>query len=332
MDQIVNFNKILKDFKIKASCVNYKKIYQCSYYDIRLDPLGKVKDIEKYIKEISLALKEETLPKINVILEQGLVQLEFIKPQASSISYFELANSAKPPSNQEIPILLGLSSCGEEIWMDLQDNPHLLIAGCTGSGKSVALHNIIANVLKFTPKANLFLVDPKGIEFNDYESFDNVGVKYSFEECLELLENLEHIMNLNFLMIRRGVNKNMINPTVVIIDEYADLSLQDSGGMLYSRLCKLAQKCRAAKIHIVLATQRPSVKLLDGNIKANFPARLACKVSSKIDSKIILDESGAEELKGKGDAILNNSQHSKVRLKIAYTTSQQIKSNIKHGN
>ena len=330
MDQIDNFNQILSSFKIKASCVNYKKINNCSIYDLKLEPQTKIKNLEKYAQEFSLILKEKTIPKFNIMLSEGIVRMEFLSSCSDSINLFQLMRESQP-SNQQIPILLGLDSYGNKVWMDLENNPHLLIAGCTGSGKSVALHNIIANLLSIK-NINLFLIDPKNIEFCEYENIKNVNVSYTYNSAVALLQQLESIMQSRFELIKITKTNKNLQPIVVIIDEYADLSLQDMDKSLYLSLCRLAQKCRAAKIHLILATQRPSTKLIDGNIKANFPARLSCKVSSKIDSKIILDNSGAEELAGRGEAIINNYDHHYKKIKIAYTSSQEVKERFSYGN
>jgi S-DNA-T family DNA segregation ATPase FtsK/SpoIIIE len=113
-------------------------------------------------------------------------------------------------------------------------------------------------------------------------------------------------------------------PIVVIIDEFADLIMQDKANMFHDLLCRLAQKCRAARIHIILATQRPSVNVISGIIKANFPARIACRVASHVDSKVILDASGAENLLGKGDAMVRDNFRQNERFQIAYTTPQEV--------
>jgi S-DNA-T family DNA segregation ATPase FtsK/SpoIIIE len=331
MEQINNFNAILNSFKIKASCVNFKKINNCSIYDLKLEPQTKIKNLEKYAQEFSLALKEKTIPKFNVILDEGIVRMEFLSSSSDSINLFKLMENSESPSDQQIPILLGLDSYGNKVWMNLANNPHLLIAGCTGSGKSVALHNIIANLLSIK-NINLFLIDPKNIEFSEYENMKNVHVCYTYSSAVTVLQKLESIMQSRFELIKIMKTNQCLQPIVVVIDEYADLSLQDMDNSLYLSLCKLAQKCRAAKIHFILATQRPSAKLIDGNIKANFPARLSCKVSSKIDSKIILDSPGAEELSGRGEAIINNYDHHYRKIKIAYTSSKEVKEKFAHGN
>lgn len=323
MEQVENFNKILSHFNIKASCVDYYSNNRYSSYDIRLNPKTKISSIQKYAKEISLALMEESVPKITPILEKGILKLEFINPNYDFIDYFELSKNVAPPKDKTIPILLGKDSYGKNIWMDLESNPHLLVAGCSGSGKSVALHNIIANVLKFS-NTSLFLIDPKRIEFFHYENVRDINVIYSYQETLDLLDKLHLIMESRYAKIKSGCNPDFIKPIILIIDEFADLSMQDISQELYLKLCTLTQKCRASKIHIVLATQRPSSKLIDGNIKGNFPARLCCKVASKVDSRIVLDSAGAEELTGKGDSLIHNYENNMTRLKIAYADPQQI--------
>jgi len=325
MDKINQFNDMLQAFKVKAKCVGYTSVGSSSSYDLQLDPKCKIKDLEKYAQEFALSLQEKSFPKFTPILSMGVVRVEFIKPITESIKLSDLMSEKSPSKEAMMPVLLGLDSYGRDVWMNIEDNPHLLVAGCTGSGKSVALHNIIGNLLKYS-HARLFLVDPKGIEFNEYDGFSKrIDVKYSYEDAVNLLDSLHERMEKRFKLLRAGFKIEDFTPVVTIIDEYADLSLQDVDKNLYIKLCKLAQKSRAARIYFILATQRPSARLIDGNIKANFPARLSCKVSSKIDSKIILDSCGAEELIGKGDALLNNYCHSKLRLKIAYTNPTENK-------
>lgn len=324
MSKVEQFNEMLTAFKIKARCVSHSQIGTSSSYNLVLDPKCKIKDLEKYAQEFALSLQEKSCPKFNPILDKGIVVAEFIKPITNSINLSELIMNKSPSEDADLPILLGVDAYGKDVWMNMEDNPHLLLAGCTGSGKSVALHNIIGNLIKYS-SAEIHLVDPKGIEFYEYEKLKNFNVKYTYEDTINLLNYLHSKMENRFQLMKLGLEFDSFDPIVLIIDEYADLSLQDVDRSLYIKLCKLAQKCRAAKIHLILATQRPSAKLIDGNIKANFPARLACKVSSKIDSKIILDSSGAEELVGKGDSLLTNYSNSKLRLKIAYTNPSENK-------
>jgi S-DNA-T family DNA segregation ATPase FtsK/SpoIIIE len=125
-------------------------------------------------------------------------------------------------------------------------------------------------------------------------------------------------------MIRNGCLASRLPYLVLIIDEFADLIMQDIGDEFYTKLCRLAQKCRAARISIVLSTQRPSVNIINGSIKANFPARISCRVASQIDSKVIIDAGGAENLLGKGDALIKDNFRYLERFQIAYTTANEV--------
>jgi S-DNA-T family DNA segregation ATPase FtsK/SpoIIIE len=129
-------------------------------------------------------------------------------------------------------------------------------------------------------------------------------------------------MNKRYRLMSEGFNVKNFSDTVIIIDEFSDLILQDQNKLFYKNLCTLSQKCRAAKIHIILSTQRPSNQIIDGSIKANFPARISCKVASHIDSKVILDSVGAESLMGGGDAFIKDSFRSMERFQIAYTDAE----------
>ncbi len=323
MDTIQQFNTILKSFHIKASCVDHQQIDNYSYYDLKLNANTKVKDIQKYGDELSLALRTPGKPMVKILPEKGLVRLEFIAPCKKSLRLFDYFTNAGVPQG-DINCLLGQSVDGKRVWMDLAQNPHMLIAGTTGSGKSTLLHNIIANILNYN-NAALFLVDPKRIEFADYEKhIKSLRVIYSYEETLRLLEDLIEVMEYRYSILREGWDPKTLRPMVVIIDEFADLVVQDKEFQFYGLLCRLAQKCRSARIHIILATQRPTVDIVNGSIKANFPARIACRVASHVDSKVILDTSGAENLQGKGDALLRDNSRFMERFQVAYTTPQEV--------
>lgn len=193
--------------------------------------------------------------------------------------------------------------------------------GTTGSGKTTLLHNIIANLL-INNNSHLFLLDPKRIEFNLYSQLNKVNVSSSLEECIKTVTLLNNIMENRFSMLLENSNKKL-NSIVLIVDEFGDIFLQDKTKEFVNNLTKLAQKSRAAKIYMILATQRPSAKIIDGAIKANISARIACKTVSSMDSRIILDNSGAESLLGKGDAILKDSYRNLERFQIAYVSPQE---------
>lgn len=323
MELINDFNSILQSFKIKASCINHQKVDNYFFYDLKLNPTAKVKDIQKYSEEISLALKTPCKPSIKVIHQEGIIRLEFASPRTSPLNLFDFFTNKGIPKG-DINCLLGQTVDGRKIWMDLAQNPHMIVAGTTGSGKSTLLHNIIANVLNYND-VDLFLVDPKRIEFSEYEKLNkNVQIMYTYDETMNLLNSSIELMEFRYDLLRMGHLTSSLKPVVIMIDEFADLIMQDKDDMFYTMLCRLAQKCRAAKIHIILSTQRPSVNIINGTIKANFPARIACRVASHVDSKVILDTSGAENLLGKGDALIRDNFRSLERFQIAYTDATEV--------
>jgi len=322
MEPIKDFNSILNSFNIKASCIDHRKIDNYSYYDLKLLPNAKVKDIQKYSDEISLALKTPCKPSIKILHNEGVVRLEFASPRTEALNLFDYFSNDFVPKG-EINCLLGQTVDGRKMWMDLAQNPHMIISGTTGSGKSTLLHNIIANLFNYND-VNLFLVDPKRIEFGDYKKIKSMNVYFSYDETMALISSAIETMEFRYEMIRSGQLSNNLKPIVIIIDEFADLIMQDKNDLFYLSLCRLAQKCRAAKIHIILATQRPSVNIINGTIKANFPARIACRVASHVDSKVILDVSGAENLLGKGDALVKDNFRFLERFQIAYTNATEV--------
>lgn len=324
MEPIQDFNKIIHAFNIKASCIDFKEIDNYFYYDLHLSPNAKVKDISKYSDEISLALKTPCKPSIKVLHGAGIVRLEFVTTRKSKLNLFDYFTNKKVPKG-DIMCLLGQSVDGERMWMDLAKNPHMIISGTTGSGKSTLLHNIIANLLNYN-KVQLYLVDPKNIEFTEYSQRikKNIHVSHSYAEALFTLDTLLALMERRYELLRSGLDAINLPNVVLIVDEFADLIIQDKDNQFYTKLCKLAQKCRAAKINIILATQRPSVDIINGTIKANFAARIACRVASHVDSKVILDASGAENLIGNGDALLRDGTRYLERFQVAYTDAHEV--------
>ncbi len=322
-NEVNQFTAILDAFKINAKCVDFKKTDGYFFYDLKLNLNAKVKDIQKYSDEISLALKTPCKPSIKVMRECGLVRLEFISNTRQALNLFDIFTNTNVPKG-DLVCLLGQTVDGKNMWMDLAANPHMIVSGTTGSGKSTLLHNIIANICNYSD-ASIFLIDPKNIEFGNYDKrIKNIRVGYTYDDALFVLDQLLSVMEHRYNLFRDGVLASSLTPVVLIIDELADLIMQDKENAFYFKLCKLAQKCRAAKIHIILATQRPSVNIINGTIKANFPARIACRVASHIDSKIVLDTVGAENLLGSGDALIRDNFRSLERFQIAYTSSQEI--------
>jgi S-DNA-T family DNA segregation ATPase FtsK/SpoIIIE len=323
MDTINQFNKILSSFNIKATCVNAKQFDNYFFFDLKLKPNAKVKDIQKYGDEISLALMTPCKPSVKILHEQGIVRLEFVTLRNKPLQLFDyFTNNGVPEGN--LVCLLGQTVDGQKVWMDLAQNPHMIVAGSTGSGKSTMLHNIIANMLNYN-NCIMHLVDPKNIEFSEYEKhIKNINVIYSYEETMSTIDSLLSTMESRYTMMRNGHPASEFPYILLMIDEFADLVMQDKDEQFYIKLCRLAQKCRAARISIILSTQRPSVNVINGAIKANFSARIACRVASHVDSKVVLDITGAENLLGKGDAILRDNSRHMERFQVAYTTATEV--------
>ncbi len=331
-DKIIELNSIFKSFKIKATCLSHRQHRNISIYDISLDPGSRIKNIQKFSCEIALALKSKTIPLIKPIIHLGIVRMELAVEDSQKINFFDKICSIERPSGV-LPFYFGEGMNGNDIWIDMAYNPHMLIAGSTGSGKSTLLHSIIANSLLFS-NVLLFLTDTKNIEFSQYTKYSNrkVTVATNFKDSLNQLKFLVEEMNARYDYMKNNnlpgsyfYNCNPIFPYLIfVIDEFSDLILQDSEGEYLSLLLNLTQKSRAAGIYCVLATQRPTTGILNGNIKANFPARLSCKVSSNLDSRIVLDEGGAENLNGMGDSIIKNNVFNMERFQAPYICADEI--------
>lgn len=321
-ENISKLNQIFGAFKIKAKCINYNSYRHFFYYDAVLEPGYKISKLNSFSNELSLALKAP-IPIIKAIPSLGVVRFHFTCRDAETLHFEKLYASSQKPENFFIPFLLGESELGEPLWIDMSKNPHLLIGGSSGSGKSVFLHILIANALKLDD-IDLYLIDPKKVEFNRYSLGSCVrSIDVNLESANQTLDKLISIMETRFEILNQLRKSNiedvphLFRKIVVIIDEFSELSLNEKGDFEF-KLIKLAAKCRAAGIYLTLATQRPSVDVVTGLIKANFPARVACKTASQTESKIILDSSGAEHLGGRGDCLIRTSTLDNIRFQAAY--------------
>lgn len=332
-------NSTLDGLRLDAKCVDATLHRHFAYYDVKLGPKCRLRQIENHSKEIALNLKSLSDPIVKTLRQQGLVRLQVVMGEPEPLPLLDLLK-ANPRPNGILPFLLGETDDGKVLWTDMAQNPHMLIAGAPGSGKSVLLHNMITNAISLG-NVRLFLVDPKGVEFVSYESAELSPiinqVVYEYGAVLEMLQNLVEIMEQRYEMLRamnfQSVEQapDLFQPILVLIDEVTDLMLKDGKQKRFEKLIiQLAQKSRAAGIYLVLATQHPSVKVLTGLIKANFEARLACKVSSRTDSQVILDQPGADFLVGRGDAIIRNKIHDLVRFQVAYVDTKDAIWHYRH--
>lgn len=324
---IDTINNLFDLFKINATCISANKHRHFVNYDIKLDPGTRISRIQRYADELAMHMKAASSLILQPIPSKGILRIQTTFCEPEVLDFNELYAANEPPKEQFLPFLLGETDEGKPMYVDISKNPHMLVAGSTGSGKSVLLHTLIANAAK-RKDVKLFLVDTKRVEFNMYDEIDGLvqSVDYDYKSTIKTLVFLNEIMEGRYkYMAKAGVRsiEDMEVPFfkyLLIIDESADLVLYDRKNKEFENLvAKLAQKARAAGIYMIFATQRPSVDVFTGLIKANFPARLSCKVTSKVDSKVILDQTGAEGLVGRGDAILNNSSYDMTRMQVAYT-------------
>jgi len=287
-------------------------------------------DIARYTSSISARLA--TIPGKNTI------GIEIPNSKRENVFLNEIIADEKFNKKEiKLPIALGKSISGVPIVSDLSAMPHLLIAGTTGSGKSVCINTIILSLLyKYSPeKCNFILIDPKMLELSTYEGIPHLLCPVITEAkkataalgwAVKEMENRYKLMTSVGVKNIDGYNvkyKKHMPYIVVIVDEMSDLMLL-TGKEKENYIQRLSQMARAAGIHIIMATQRPSVDVITGTIKANFPTRISFQVSSKIDSRTILGEQGAEQLLGKGDMLFMSSANRIVRIHGPYVSEFEI--------
>ena len=276
--------------------------------------------------------------RVATIPGKNTVGIEIPNTKRENVFLSEIVSDEKFEKKEiKLPIALGKSISGIPIVGDLSVMPHLLIAGTTGSGKSVCVNSIILSLLYRHPpeKCNLILVDPKMLELSAYEGIPHLlcpVITEAKKATAALGWTVKEMENRYKLMTGIGVknidgynskNKKHMPYIVLIVDEMSDLMLI-AGKEIENYIQKLSQMARAAGIHIIMATQRPSVDVITGTIKANFPTRISFQVSSKIDSRTILGEQGAEQLLGKGDMLFMSSANRIVRIHGPHVTESEI--------
>ncbi|MGZ3693577.1 MAG: DNA translocase FtsK [Bdellovibrionota bacterium] len=366
-DELLRNSKMLEeklgDFNVKGQVTAVKPGPVVTMYEFKPAPGVKVNSISNLSDDLALALSAKSIRIVAPIPGRDVVGIEVPNKHRESVLLKEIIGSDTFNSkNHSIPIAIGKDILGAPVVADLKKMPHLLVAGTTGSGKSVFINTLICSALyKFSPQdLQLILVDPKQLELAPYNDIphlllpvvteprkaslalnwavqemerryrviaasvtrDQEGYNKKLDEVGE--EKMSTLINKNRTDLDEKFSAERMPKLVIVIDELADLMMTAKADV-ENNICRLAQKARAAGIHLVLATQRPSTDVITGLIKANLPSRICFKVSSKIDSRVMFDAMGAEKLIGAGDMLfMPPGDSALVRMHGAYLSVEEV--------
>ncbi|MBS4191662.1 DNA translocase FtsK [Bacillus sp. FJAT-49705] len=344
-------NSTLINFNVRAKVVNVTQGPSVTRFEVQPEPGVKVNKITNLTDDIKLSLAARDIRIEAPIPGKHTIGIEVPNKASRPVFISEIINS--PVFNDHaspLTAVLGLDIGGNPIVTDLRKMPHGLIAGATGSGKSVCINSILVSLLyKATPdELKLILIDPKMVELAPYNQIPHLvspvitdvkaataALKWAVDEMERRYELFAHagvrdINRFNEVAEEHKRYSDKLPYMVIIIDELADLMMM-SPADVEEAICRIAQKARACGIHLIIATQRPSVDVITGLIKANVPTRIAFSVSSQIDSRTIIDISGAEKLLGRGDMLfLENGSSKPVRLQGTYVSDQEIDAVVAH--
>ena len=335
----------LSEFKIEAEVTGIRKGPVITMFEILPAPGVKLSKIVALQDNIALRLAASSVRIVAPIPGKHAVGIEVPNKERAIVSFKELIDTEHPAfRKQAVPVVLGKDITGEAQVIDLAKTPHLLIAGSTGSGKSVCVNSLILSILfKRSPQeVRMILIDPKIVELKLYNDIPHLltpvitepkkafqALQYclcEMERRYALLDGMgvREITSYNKRIVERNIATEKLPYIVVIIDEFADL-MATTGKELESTVARLAAMSRAVGIHLVLATQRPSIDVITGLIKANIPSRIAFMVASKMDSRIIIDQVGAEKLLGKGDMLYASATDPfPVRIQGTFVSDNEV--------
>ena len=357
-DQII---ATLLNYKIEITKIRATVGPTVTLYEIIPAPGVRISKIKNLEDDIALSLAALGIRIIAPIPGKGTIGIEVPNKKKQIVSLKEVLQSEKYlDANMDLPIALGKTISDEVFVADLAKMPHLLVAGATGQGKSVGINTILMSLLykKHPSQVKLVLIDPKKVELFPYSSIDKffLGTLPDQEEPITTETNkVVHVLNSlciemdnRYNLLKKAHARNLreyndkfikrkLNPAnghrylpfiVLVVDEFADL-IMTAGKEVELPIGRLAQLARAIGIHLIIATQRPSVNIITGIIKANFPARIAFKVTSKVDSRTILDAGGADQLIGRGDMLLSVNGEV-VRLQCAFVDTPEVEKVLTH--
>ena len=358
-EQTKNKNRIvevLRTFGVEISTIKATVGPTITLYEITLSPGIRISKIRSLEDDIALSLAALGIRIIAPIPGKGTIGIEVPNAKPSIVSMESILNSKKfQETTMELPCAMGKTITNEVFMFDLTKAPHLLVAGATGQGKSVGLNAILTSLLykKHPAEMKIVLVDPKMVEFSIYKTIERHFLAALPEEvenpiitdtskvvrtlnslCVEMDARYELLMTAgerNIKDYNKKFKERRLNPEkghrfmpyiVVVIDEYGDL-IMTAGKEIELPIARIAQKARAVGIHMIIATQRPTTNIITGTIKANFPGRIAFKVSQGIDSKTILDRMGANQLIGRGD-MLYLQGNDPIRVQCAFVDTPEV--------
>ena len=360
-EQTANKNRIievLNSFGVKISSITATVGPTITLYELTPAEGTRISRIRNLEDDIALALSALGIRIIAPIPGKGTIGIEVPNAKANIVSMESILNSRKfQETKMELPLALGKTITNDVFMVDLAKIPHLLVAGATGQGKSVGLNAIITSLLykKHPNELKFVLVDPKKVEFSIYspivnhfmaqipdETGDEEAIITDVTKVIRTLNSLCKLMDHRYDLLKmagarnlKEYNEKFVNRKlrltdgheympyiVVIIDEFGDL-IMTAGKEIETPIARIAQLARAVGIHMVIATQRPTTKIITGNIKANFPGRIAFKVSARIDSMTILDRTGANQLIGRGD-MLYSAGSDPVRVQCAFVDTPEV--------
>ncbi len=358
-DQIIT---TLRNYKIEIVKIRATIGPTVTLYEIIPAPGVKISKIKNLEDDIALSLSALGIRIIAPIPGKGTIGIEVPNKHKQTVGLKDIIKSPKfQETTMDLPIALGKTISNDVFIADLAKMPHLLVAGATGQGKSVGINSIIVSLLykKHPSEVKFILIDPKKVELFPYNGMDKHFLGFLPDEEEAIVTDTDKVVyTLNSLIIEMEDRYNLLksaksrnlkeynkkfrsrklNPKkghrflpyiVLVVDEFADL-IMTAGKEVELPIARLAQLSRAVGIHLVLATQRPSVNIITGVIKANFPARIAFKVTSKVDSRTILDGGGADQLVGRGDMLLSLGGASVIRLQGAFVDTEEIERVVDH--
>jgi S-DNA-T family DNA segregation ATPase FtsK/SpoIIIE len=332
--------KKLEDFDVEGKITHVHPGPVVTMFEFEPAPGVKINRVVSLADDLALSLKAQSV-RVSPIAGKATLGLEVPNSQRETVSLRDILSSENfKKSNSRLTLGLGKDIFGKPIIADLLKMPHLLVAGATGSGKSVSINSMVISMLyKSTPsEVKMLMIDPKLLELSAYEEIPHLisPVITTPKEAVEALKKIVLEMERRYKVLAERAARNIENYNaqtgieeqmsyiVIFIDELADLMFSVAAEVEDS-IARLAQMGRAAGIHLILATQRPSVDVITGIIKANFPTRISFQVSSKVDSRTILDTHGAEQLLGKGDMLLMFPGTRIIRVHGALITAEEIK-------